>query len=315
MSLEHLGCIDLPPHVKPGGFDHAAVHRATGRVYVAHTANDALDVIDGNSNRYLRSIPSLAGVAGALVSDEHDLIFTSNRGENTVGIFSPGQESSLVKVPVGMRPNGLAYDPGRSRLLAANVGDPAVPHPFTVSIVDVQKRALIADVAVPGRTRWTVYDQQTDAFYVNIAEPPKIAVIDAGDPTQLARTFDIPAAGPHGLDLDAERARLFCACDGEQLVVLDSRSGRVNNQAEISGVPDVIFFNSSVRRLYVAIGDPGVLEVFDTDRMERLETVQTERGAHTIAFDPERSKIYVFLPQTHRAAVYFDNHPMGAGPR
>jgi hypothetical protein len=49
--------------------------------------------------------------------------------------------------------------------------------------------------------------------------------------------------------------------------------------------------------------------------MERLETVQTERGAHTIAFDPERNKIYVFLPQTHRAAVYFDNKPVGAGPR
>jgi hypothetical protein len=249
IRIEHLGYIDLPPHVKPGGFDQAAVHCATARVYVAHTANDALDVIDTVSDRYCHSISDLAGVAGALVSDEHDLVFTSNRGENTVGIFAPGQEAGLVKVPVGVRPNGLAYDPGRSRLLAANVGDPTVPHSFTVSIVDVQKKTLIADVAVPGRTRWTVYGAQTDVFYVNIAEPPKIAVIDAGDPTQLARTFDIPAAGPHGLDLDAEGERLFCACDGKQLVVLDSRSGRVLNQAEISGVPDVISFNSSVRRL------------------------------------------------------------------
>jgi hypothetical protein len=29
-------------------------------------------------------------VAGALVSDESQLVFTSNRGENTIGVFAPG---------------------------------------------------------------------------------------------------------------------------------------------------------------------------------------------------------------------------------
>jgi DNA-binding beta-propeller fold protein YncE len=68
----------------------------------------------------------------------------------------------------------------------------------------------------------------------------------------------------------------------------------------------VIFFNRVLRHLYVAIGDPGVVDVFDTDVMERIETVQTERGAHTLGFDAERNKVYAFLPETHRAAVYTD---------
>ena len=89
MSLVHHTYIELPMHHKPGGFDHAAVHRASARLYVAHTANDALDVIDCATDRYLHSIPNLIGVAGALVSDERHLVFTSNRGENTVGIFAP----------------------------------------------------------------------------------------------------------------------------------------------------------------------------------------------------------------------------------
>src|SRR5207245_2345770 len=63
-----LGHVERPAHVKPGGFDDAAVHRGTARVYVAHTVNDALDVIDGAVDRYLHSIPGLTGVAGALVS-------------------------------------------------------------------------------------------------------------------------------------------------------------------------------------------------------------------------------------------------------
>ena len=46
MILEQIGEVLLPAHDKPGGFDHAAVHGRRGRLYVAHTANDALDVVD-----------------------------------------------------------------------------------------------------------------------------------------------------------------------------------------------------------------------------------------------------------------------------
>ena len=57
MSLRRLAYIGLPPHQGQGGFDHAAVHTRLGLLYVAHTANDALDVIDCAKDQYLRSIP------------------------------------------------------------------------------------------------------------------------------------------------------------------------------------------------------------------------------------------------------------------
>jgi hypothetical protein len=34
--------------------------------------------------------------------------------------------------------------------------------------------------------------------------------------------------------------------------------------------------------------------------------VTTEAGAHTLAFDRKRSKVYAFLPHSHRAAVFAD---------
>jgi DNA-binding beta-propeller fold protein YncE len=306
MTLEQIGEVQLPAHKKPGGFDHAAVHGPRGRLYVAHTANDALDVIDCATNTYLGSISRLEGVAGALVSEEHDLVFSSNRAENTVGIFPPDQEDTLVKVKVGLRPNGLAYDAGHRLLLAANVGDPARSGSFSVSMVDVSAREMIVDVTVPGRTRWVVFDGETGWFYVNIADPPQIVVVEAANPRFVARTFSVPAAGPHGLDLDGATQRLFCACDGKTLVVLDSRSGAELAQAELAGVPDVIFFNRERRHLYVAIGEPGLIEVFETDHMRRLETVRTEAGAHTLGFDPSRNTVYAFLPNTHRALIYVD---------
>ncbi len=306
MIFEQVAEIPLPAHHRPGGFDHAAVHGPRRRLYVAHTANDALDVIDCETSKYLRSISRLEVVAGALVSEEHDLVFTSNRGENTVGIFAAGHEEALTKVTVGVKPNGLAHDPGRGLLLAANVGDPSLPGSCSVSVVDVRARAMIADIPVSGRTRWTVFDAEDGCFYVNIADPAQIVIIESANPGHVARTFPVSAVGPHGLDLDAATHRLFCACDDGALVVLDSRSGIELARAELAGVPDVVFFNRDRRHLYVAIGNPGLIEVFETDGMRRVEVIRTEAGAHTLGFDQTHHTVYAFLPDSHRALVFQD---------
>jgi len=306
MSLAPVGYIDLPMHARDGGFDHAAVHRASGRLFVAHTANDAVDIVDIRGNRYLKSVPGLRGVAGVLVSDERNLVFTSNRGEDVVGIFPQGREEELVKVSVGVRPNGLAFEPASGVLLAANVGDPARPESHTITIVDTTRKAAVASARVPGRTRWALFDASTDRFYVNIRDPALVVAIEAKDPTRIAASFPIPAAGPHGLALDPLRRRLYCGCDDGTLVVLGLPDGAPQTMRRLSGPPDVVLFDPSCDCLYVAVGDPGVIDVFDAADFERLESYPTEKGAHTIAFDPETGRIFAFLPATHRAAAFVD---------
>src|SRR5262245_53696477 len=101
MALRLLGHIELPEHQTNGGFDHADIHPPTNRIYIAHTSNDSIDVIDCARDHYIESIPGLKGVAGALVSEARGLVFTSNRGENTVSIFSPYDERNAFKIPVG----------------------------------------------------------------------------------------------------------------------------------------------------------------------------------------------------------------------
>jgi len=307
MALRLLGHIELPPNRGTGGFDHADVHLASDRLYVAHTSNDALDVIDMVRDRYVASIDDLAGVAGALVSDARNLVFTSNRGENTVSVFAPGAERDAFKLPVGMKPNGLAFDPASGVLIAANVGDAAIPNSYSVSVVDIPRRERIAEISVPGRTRWAIYDAEHQTFFVNIASPALIISIDARDPSKISKAYEIPAEGPHGLELDAATGRLLCACDAGVLVAVDAASGRVLGRVSLSGSPDVVFLNSRFGRLYVAIGNPGVVDVIDIGAMRTQEVVPTEAGAHTLAIDRKRSKLYAFLPQTHRAAAFVDS--------
>jgi DNA-binding beta-propeller fold protein YncE len=183
-----------------------------------------------------------------------------------------------------------------------------MPGSHTLTVVAIDEAAVRAEIAVAGRTRWAVFDPKAQVFYVNIADPAEIVVVDARQPQNIANTFAIPSAGPHGLDLDPDSDRLFCACDSGDLITLDARSGKVLGQTPLSGSPDVVFFDRVRKRLYVAVGDPGTIDVFDTKSMEKLGTVATEPGAHTFALAPAGDQIYAFLPRSHRAAIYQAAH-------
>src|ERR1700694_5761081 len=117
MRLRLLGHIELPANRSEGGFDHADIHPPTDRLYVAHTSNDAIDMIDCADARYIQSIPGFTAVAGTLVSEARGLVFTSNRGENTVSVFAPGVKRNAFKIAVGVKPNGLAFDPAGGVLI------------------------------------------------------------------------------------------------------------------------------------------------------------------------------------------------------
>jgi DNA-binding beta-propeller fold protein YncE len=126
VSLRQTAFIPLPGGTLTG-FDHADSYLdPTGsRIYVAHTATDAVDVIDCRGNAFLRSLPGLPGVAGVLIDTERDLLFTSDRGAGRVSVFRPSDEILLAQVEVGPRPNGLAFDTRRRNLYSFNLGEPA----------------------------------------------------------------------------------------------------------------------------------------------------------------------------------------------
>jgi hypothetical protein len=299
MSLERVGFIAIPPGAQPG-FDHADIYRAGRRLYVAHTGADRVDVLDCDQRSFLRSLPDLPGVAGVLIDEEQDLLFTSDRGAARVSVFRCSDEQLLGRVEVGPHPNGLAFDGRRRHLYAFNLGEPLGEN-CTASIVDVTALRVIGELALPGRPRWAVYDEERDRVYANIREPAEILVIDCAQ-LEIARRLAVPAAGPHGLWLD--RGRLFCAVDEGALVVLERDGGDLLASLPLPGVPDVVMCGPELARLYIAIGEPGVVCSFDSERLEPLEVVETELGAHTIGWDPEGRCLYAFCPASGGAMVF-----------
>ena len=299
MSLVRTGFVPLPAGAKPG-FDHADVYRPNRRIYVAHTGADRIEVIDGEQRAFLRSLPDLPGVAGVLVDEAQDLLFTSDRAAARVSVFRCSDEELLGQVSVGRHPNGLAFDRRRRRLYTLNLGEPLGEN-CTASVVDLDSLQVVAELSLPGRPRWAVYDDERDRIYANVRAPAQIAVIDCARAV-IDQAFEVDADGPHGLWLAG--GRLFCAADGGALNVLDRDRGETLASLPLPGVPDVVMYDSDRARLYVAVGDPGIVCSFDAERLEPLETIETDAGAHTTCWDPDGRCLYVFCPASRGAAVY-----------
>jgi DNA-binding beta-propeller fold protein YncE len=298
VTLAPLRTIALPDHRSEGGFDHAAIDPARSRLYVAHTANDAVDVIDLEEGRYVRSLEGLPGVAGVWVSSDGRWLFTSNRGNDTASVFGLPEESEVARLSTGARPNGLAFDERTGRLLVAGVGDPARSKPPTATFFQVPSGDALGTIELEGRTRWAAYLPARDAFLTNIASPPAIAILPSTGRGPGER-WAIPSQGPHGLALDLDAGVGFCACDSGDLLEVDLDRGTPRTSVRLAGVPDVLWLHPELGHLYAAVGDPGVVQVFGTAPLRLIETVPTGPGAHTLVADAKRRTVHVFRPEAH----------------
>jgi hypothetical protein len=259
VSLTRTGFIDVPRGARPG-FDHADVYRAGRRMYVGHTGADRVDVLDCERLQYVHSLDDLRGVAGVLTNERDDLLFTSDRGAARVSVFRCSDEQLLGRVEVGPHPNGLAYDEARRRLYSFNLGEPLGEN-CTTSVVDCDSFAVIAELALPGQPRWAAYDPERDVVYANIREPAQILVIDA-QRAAVVQAYVVPGVRPARALARSRPALLRSRRPRPGRARPRPRQGPV--EAATSGEPDVLMHDADLRRMYVAIGDPGVVCSFDS---------------------------------------------------
>lgn len=297
MPLKSLGVIAIPNGLN-GDFDHAAFDPKTRRVFIAHTACDCLEVIDHDRQAHIATLPGFPGVAGAVADDGQ--VLTTNRGAATITWLDAATYEIKGVFPSGPRPNGAAILKRRGICVVACIGD--AQHGPTLQVIDLKEITQRA-IDLPGRPRWCVTDAGGERIYVCIRDPSMILTARLPDLADVLH-WPLPSGGAHGLDIDHANRRLYAACDGGDLVEVDSTSGKVTNVWPIAGPPDVTFFNPATGRVHVAIGEPGVIDTIHPETGDCVRT-PTGAGAHTTAIAvPDR--LYVISPAHGGLLVFSD---------
>lgn len=278
-------------------WDYLNVDPVRHRLYV--TRGQRVQVIDPDSGQTVGEIPGTNGVHGVAFAQDLKLGFTSNGMANTVSVFDLDTLNVKREVPVGgSNPDAILYIPKAHKLYTFNGKS------NDVSVFDAADMHLRTRIPVGGTPEFAVSDSAGHIF-LNIEDKSEIVEIDENTDAVLAHWPLTSCDEPSGMAIDASHNRLFSVCSNKVMAVTDSVTGKPVARIAIGARPDAAAYDARTGTVFSSNGD-GTLSVIrqrDADHYEVVATVQTQKGARTMAFDSKNGHVYLPVGDEHKFNV------------
>ena len=299
--LERVWTIALEGPV--GGLDHLAIDSRRGRLFVANTSINSLDVVDLEAGMLLKQVPGQGRIRGIAYAPELDRVFVGN---GTGGVFNAldGRDFGLLKgLPLGEDADNVRYNPATRRIYVVHADE-------ELAVIEADGYATRSPIPLPKSLGAFQLETSRPRMCVNAKAAGQVVVIDTAKDKIIARFPVEPAGVNAALAIDEPHRRLFVGCRRESsLVVMDADTGRVVARMPIPGDVDDVFFDARRGRVYASCDDGAIAVVrqSDPDHYEPLATIATAKGARTSHFDPEGGRYYLAVPR--RADRPRQEHP------
>jgi YVTN family beta-propeller protein len=273
-----------------GGWDYLLSDDAAHRLYVTHNAR--VEVVDTTTGKPIGAITGLKSTHGVALNPDGKTGYISDGAGNAIIVFNRADFSIQATVPAGTNPDGIIFEPSTKTVWAFN------GRSSDVSVLDTATNKIVATVPLPGKPEFPQADGKGSIF-VNIEDKNEIMKLDAGGRKPVA-TWPLPGCdSPSGMAIDVAKHRLFSVCDGKKMAVVDYESGKVLGLATIGDSPDAAGFDPKHEWAFSSNGGDATLTVVDAGKpgFPVLQTVKTEKGARTMAFDASTGRVYLVTAQ------------------
>ena len=274
-------------HWKIGGagrWDYMHVDAKTHRLYVSH--GDSVDVIDTRNGKHIGAITGLHGTHGIALDTAGNNGYISDGGGDAVVVFNRKTLAKVATVPAGQNPDGIVFEPVTQTVWAFN------GRSQSATVISAYTNMEVATIPLPGKPEFPVADGRGNV-YDNIESTSQIARFDAQS-KKITAVWPAGCDNPSGLAIDTHDHRLFTVCRGQKMAVIDYKTGKVLATPSIGNGPDAARFSEKHKLALASCGE-GVLSVIDAGASgyPTIETLPTQRGARTMAYDPESDRIFV----------------------
>ncbi|MGH8398699.1 MAG: YncE family protein, partial [Gammaproteobacteria bacterium] len=229
----------------------------------------------------------------------HDNVLAVNdRGSGNLDLYAANSLAHISSITFGRGNGDLRYDAATGRLyLGYDAG-----HQSGIAIMDSSGRPL-AQLPLDSHPAGFVVDASAKCLYVNLPESREIAVFDlAGDKRIATWSLGAESGANFPMALDAARNRLFVATRSpDRLLVLEARTGRIQQTLMAPGDVGNLFYNAGTQELYVS-GGTGSIAVYASDKtgwLKDIQNIRTRRGARTSLLDPVTGHYYLAVPAGH----------------
>src|SRR5207245_6667613 len=162
-TLKRISTLDLPG---PGGkrFDYLTIDADDHYLIAAHLAAGQTYVIDLRTNRVVATVADTPGAEGVEYVSELNKFYTSNAGDNTIGVVDMRQMKVVKKLPTERKPDGSAYAAPFHKLYVSDERGKAE------AIVDVTKDEIVKTLHFNSETGMPQYDPVARKIYVNLQD-------------------------------------------------------------------------------------------------------------------------------------------------
>jgi DNA-binding beta-propeller fold protein YncE len=290
-----------------GAFDYLNFDPATRRLYVTHGTE--VVVIDTAKNTIVGRIADTPGVHGIAIAPGNRG-FTSNGRENRVSIVDLDKLATISKVDTGRNPDAILYEPQKKEIYAFNHSG------ASATVIDATSGKVVATVPLGGAVETGQSDASLGRVYVNVEDQDNVDVIDTSNHTVIAHWPIAPASAGTGMAIDPSTHRLFVGGD-KALVMMDAASGKVLSNVPICNGTDSTWFDPGTKMVFASCGD-GHITVAHEDSPSQLRavgTINTARGAKTMALDPKTHTIYTAAQDYQPVAANAPAPPAGGRGR
>lgn len=281
---------DVPLPGPASRFDYQSIDPARGRLYISHMNAGRVVVFDLDSSRVVKEIDGTPRVTGVWAVPGHHHVYASAAGAHEIAVIDDRTLAVVARIGGIRFPDGIAYAPEADKVF---VSDESGEADVVIDARTLKKRATIALGGEAGNTH---YDSVSKRILVAVQTRGQLVAIDPVGERIVAR-YDIPGVeGPHGFTLDEPGRLAFVTGEGNaMLAVVDLRTMHVTQRLHVGDDPDVLAWDASWRRLYVA-SESGVLSVFraDGDTLVPLGELRAPH-AHTVSVDPRTHRVYLPL--------------------
>jgi DNA-binding beta-propeller fold protein YncE len=267
-------------------FDYTSLDPSTNELWISHMNAGKLLAFDVRTRTITKTI-SAPGVHGVIAVPSLGRIFASATDARQVMTIDAKTGAVLARAPAGDYPDGLAYDPVERHVFVSDESG-------GVETVISARGRRIATISLGGEAGNVQYDSGSRRILVDVQTRGELAIIDPRSNRIIHRLSLSGCASPHGLLVDSSRRLAFVACDANaRLLTLDLRNMRVTGNASVGDTPDVLAFDSSLRRLYVS-AESGVVAVFAerAHSVAKLGQAMLAPHAHTVAVDSRTHLVY-----------------------
>jgi DNA-binding beta-propeller fold protein YncE len=282
---------DVPLPGSASRFDYQSLESASGRLFIAHMGAGQLVVFDVRAGRVIGNRDGFPTVTGVLAVAAEHRAYASATGAHAVVVVDDSSLQIVARVPGPRFPDGIAYAPEQRRVF---VSDESGRRDF---VLDATTNTVVAQVELGGEAGNTQYDPGSHCVIVAVQTANQVAVIDPATAAIVRRiTLDRAVRYPHGFYIDApHRLAFITGQESATLGVLDLLTLQLRQVLPIGSDPDVVAFDTTLGRLYVA-AESGVVAVFD-ERDRSLSQLGWYRApkAHSVAVDPATHRVYLPL--------------------